>query len=84
MDKDNKVDKDDEVDNDNKVYKDDEMDKDDKVDKDDEEHKEEEEDMDKREEQDEEFFFAKILKMTKYTSLPNLVRLGQWEQVSPY
>ena len=22
--------------------------------------------------------------MTKYTSLPNLVRLGQWEQVSPY
>ena len=34
--------------------------------------------------EDEEFFFAKILKMTKYTSLPNLVRLGQWEQVSPY
>ena len=52
--------------------------------KDDEDHKEEEEDMDKKEEQDEEFFFAKILKMTKYTSLPNLVRLGQWEQVSPY
>ena len=64
--------------------KDDEMDKDDKVDKDDEDHKEEEEDMDKKEEQDEEFFFAKILKMTKYTSLPNLVRLGQWEQVSEY
>ena len=83
-DKDNKVDKDDEVDKDNKVDKDDEMDKDDKVDKDDEDHKEEEEDMDKKEEQDEEFFFAKILKMTKYTSLPNLVRLGQWEQVSPY
>ena len=60
------------------------MDKDDKVDKDDEDHKEEEEDMDKKEEQDEEFFFAKILKMTKYTSLPNLVRLGQWEQVSEY
>ena len=30
------------------------------------------------------FFFAKILKMTQYTSLPNLVRLGQWEQVSEY
>ena len=27
------------------------------------------------------FFFAKILRMTKYTSLPTLVRLGQWEQV---
>ena len=39
--------------------------------------------MDKKEEQDEEFLFAKILKMTKYTSLPNLVRLGQLEQVSP-
>ena len=25
-----------------------------------------------------------MLKMTKYTSLPNLVRLGQWEQVSEY
>ena len=56
--------------------------KDDKVDKDDEDHKEE--DMDKKVKQDEEFFFAKILKMTKYTSLPNLVRLGQWEQVSEY
>ena len=84
LEKDTKVDKDDEVDKDIKVDKDDEMDKDDKVDKDDEDHKEEEEDMDKKEEQDEEFFFAKILKMTKYTSLPNLVRLGQWEQVSPY
>ena len=29
-------------------------------------------------------FFAKILKMTKFTNLPNLVRLGQWEKVSPY
>ena len=66
------------------MEKDDELDNDDKVDKDDEDHKEEEEDMDKKEEQVEEFFFAKILKMTKYTSLPNLVRLGQWEQVSPY
>ena len=28
-------------------------------------------------------FLVKILNMTKYTSLPNLVRLGQWEQVSP-
>ena len=55
-----------------------------KMDKDDEDNKEEEEDMDKKGEQDEEFFFAKILKMTKYTSLPNLVRLGQWEQVSEY
>ena len=63
--------------------KDDKMDKNDKVDKDDEYHKEEEEGMDKKQEQDKEFF-AKILKMTKYTSLPNLVRLGQWEQVSPY
>ena len=60
----------------------DEVDKDDKVDKDDEDNKDEEEDMDKKEK--EEFFFAKILKMTKYTSLPNLVRLGQWDQVSPY
>ena len=30
------------------------------------------------------FFFAKILRMTKYTSLPTLVRLGQWEEVSEY
>ena len=49
--------------------------KDDEVDKDDEDNKEEE---------DEEIFFAKILTITKYTSLPNLVRLGQWEQVSSY
>ena len=40
--------------------------------------------MDKKEEEEKETFFAKILKMTKYTSLPNLVRLGQWEQVSEY
>ena len=87
VDKDNKVDKDDkddEVDKDNKVDNDDKMDKDDKVDNDDKDNKEKEEDMDKKEEQDEEFSFAKILKMTKYSSLPNLVRLGQWEQVSPY
>ena len=58
--------------------------KDDKVDNDDEDHKEEEEDIDKKEEQDEELFFAEILKMTKYTSLSNLVRLAQWEQVSEY
>jgi len=32
----------------------------------------------------EEFFGAKMLKKTKYTSLPNLVRLAQWEQVSPF
>ena len=50
------------------------------MDKDDEDNKEKEEDMDKKEE--EEFFLANILKMTKYTSLPNLVRLAQWEQVS--
>ena len=62
--------------------KDDELDKDDKMDKDDEDNKEEE-DLDKKEEE-EEFFFSKILKMTQYTSLPNLVRLGQWEQVSEY
>ena len=60
------------------VDKDDEVDKDEKVDK------EEEEDMNKKEEEEDEFFFAKILKMIKYTSLPNLVRLGQWEQVSEY
>ena len=59
------------------------MEKDNQVDKDDEDNKEGEEDMDKKEKEDEEFFFAKILKMTKYTSLPNLVKLGQWEQVSP-
>ena len=79
----NKVDKDDEVDKDNKVDKDDEVDKDKKVDKDDEGNKEEEDDMDKKEEESESFF-AKILKMTKCTSLPNLVRLGQWEQLSCY
>ena len=62
--------------------KDNKVDKNDKVDRDDEDNKKEEED--KKEEQDEEFSFAKILKMTKYTSMPNLVRLGQWEQVSPY
>ena len=38
----------------------------------------------KEEDEEEEIFFAKILKMTKYTSLPNLVRLAQWEQVSEY
>ena len=54
------------------------------MDKDDEDNKEEEEDLDKKEEEEEEFFLANILKMTKYTSLPNLVRLGQWEQVSEY
>ena len=43
-----------------------------------------EEDMDKKEKEEKEICFAKILKMTKYTSLPNLVRLGQWEQVSGY
>ncbi len=69
--------------NNNKVNKDDEVDKDVEVDKDDGVEKDNE-DMNKKEEEDEEFFFAKILKMTKYTSLPNLVRLGQWEQVSPY
>ena len=52
------------------------------MDKDDEDNKEE--DLDQKEGEEEEFFFAKILKMTKYTSLPNLVRLGQWEQVSSY
>ena len=40
--------------------------------------------MDRQEEEEKGIFFAKILKITKYTSLPNLVRLGQWEQVSPY
>ena len=40
------------------------------------------EDNEDNEDEEEEFFFAKILKMTKYTSLPNLVRLAQWEQVS--
>ncbi len=61
------------------MYKDKKVEKDDKMDKDDEDNKEEEEDMDKKED---EFFFSKILKMTQYTSLPNLVRLAQWEQVS--
>ena len=40
--------------------------------------------MDKKEEEEKQIFFANILKKTKYTSLPNLVMLGQWEQVSPY
>ena len=62
----------------------DKVDKDDKMDKDDEDNKEEEEDMDKKEKEEEEFFFSRILKMTQYTSLPNLVRLAQWEQVSEY
>ena len=43
-----------------------------------------EEDEDDKEEEKEQFFFAKMLKMTKYNSLPNLVRLAQWEQVSEY
>ena len=43
---------------------------------------EDDEDNKDNEDEEEEFFFAKILKMTKYTSLPNLVRLAQWEQVS--
>ena len=78
------VDKDDEVYKDNKVDKDDELDKDDKMDRDDEDSKEEEEDMDQKEKEEENFFFVKILKMTKYTSLPNLVRLAQWEQANVY
>ena len=28
------------------------------------------------------FFFAKMHKITKYTSLPDIVRLDQWKQVS--
>ena len=36
-----------------------------------------EEDEDNKEEEVKTFFFAKMLKMTKYTSLPNLVRLAQ-------
>ena len=52
------------------------------MDKDDEDNKKEEEDKVKPEVKEEIFFVAKILKMTQYTSLPNLVRLGQWEQVS--
>ena len=44
-------------------------------DKDDENNKD-----DKCNEEDKEDFFAKMLKMTKYTSMPNLVRLAQWEQ----
>ena len=54
------------------------------MDKDDEDNKEEEEDMDQKEEEEEEIFFAKILKMTKYTSLPNLVWLAQWERTTYY
>ena len=83
MDKEDKVDNDhnndDKLEKDTKVDKDDEVDKDNKVDKDDNEDK-----NDKVDKEDEEIFFAKILKMTKYNSLPKLVRLGQWEQVSEY
>ncbi len=69
------------MDKDNKVDKNDEVDKNEQVNKDDEDNKEEEEDMDKKEKEN--FLFAKILKMTKYTSLSHFVRLGQWEQVCP-
>ena len=76
----NKVSKDDKVVNDNEMYND-KLEKDTKVDKDDEVDKDNKVDKDDKLEQTEEFFFAKILRMTKYTSSPNLVRLGQWEKV---
>ena len=75
---DNKVNKDDK-DNANEVDKEDEVDKDDKVFKDNQADKDVEENK-----EEEEFFFSKNLKMTQYTSMPNLVRLAQWEQVSEY
>ena len=78
-----RCDNDTEVYKDNNVDKDDELDKDDKMDKDNEDNKEDK-DMDQKEEEEEEIFFAKILKMAKCTSLPNMVRLSQWEQVSHY
>ena len=49
--------------------------------KDNDDHKDDEDNKDDKEEED---FFAEILKMTKFISLPNLVRLGQREQVSEY
>ena len=41
-----------------------------------------EDDKDNTEYEEEDFFFAKILMMIKYTSMPNLVRLAQWKQIS--
>ena len=47
-----------------------------------EEEDDEDDEEDGKKEEKDEFLCGKILKMTKYTSLPNLVRLGRWEQVS--
>ena len=45
---------------------------------------EDDEDDEDDKDDEEEFFFAKMLKMIKYASLPNLVRVAQWEHVSDY
>ena len=54
-------------------------DKDNKYNMDDEDNKD---NKNEEEEVDEEVFFAKMHKISKYTSLPNIVRLDQWKQVS--
>ena len=41
-----------------------------------------EDDKNNEDDKDEDFCLAKMLKITKYTSLPNLVRLALWELVS--
>ena len=62
-----------EDDDDNNDNDDNNVDNDEEKMKEDEDNNEEKDDVDKAKE----FLFAKILKITKYTSLPNLVRLAQ-------
>ena len=67
--------KDKEDENDDNDKEDDEDDKDDK---------DKEDDKNINEEELEDILFAKLLTMTKYASLPNLVRIAKWELVSVY
>ena len=53
-------------------------------DEDDKDDKDKEDKKSIKEEELEDILFAKVLTMTIYTSLPNLVRLAKWELVSVY
>ena len=59
-------------------------DNDEEDDEDDKDDKDKEDDKNIKKEELEDILFAKVLTMTKHTSLPNLVRLAKWELVSVY
>ena len=59
----------------------DEVNKGDEVDKNNADEVDKDNEVDKDTKEEEEIVFAKILKITKYTSLPNLVRLAQWNKL---